>query len=344
MSRTVGAGYSLLVQSLDNQAERLSEPPDRLGGHMTTPSTQGYLRIGELARRVGLSPDVLRAWERRYGVLDPERTAGGFRLYSDADVARMVLMQQHRATGLAPAQAAARARAELDGPGTDAFAGDPIAELRAALEGFDEGAAQTAIDHLMERFAIASVVTNVIFPYLRNLGERWDAGEITVAQEHFASRVLRSRLIGLARGWDDGTGPRAVLACAPHELHDLPLVCLGLALREQGWRITLLGADAPIETVMTTADVLHQDLTVLSFMIGTAVQESLAALAELARRTPLVLAGPGIDEEVAAAVGAVYVNGDPVSVARRLTLERPIVASPKADVVRVDGTRRRRLG
>jgi len=294
---------------------------------MTTPSTAGYLRIGELARRVGLSPDVLRAWERRYGILDPERTPGGFRLYSDADVARVVHLQQHLATGLAPAQAAARARAELDAPGDGTFEGDPIAELRAALEGFDEGTADKAIDHIMERFSIESVVTNVIFPYLRDLGERWDAGEVTVAQEHFASRVLRSRLIGRARGWDDGTGPRAVLACAPHEVHDLPLVCLGLALRKQGWRITLLGADTPIDTVMMTTDVLHQDLTVLSFMIGTAVEESREALVELARRTPLVLAGPGVSEAVAAAVGAVYVNGDPISVARRLTLERPVVAS-----------------
>ena len=172
--------------------------------------------------------------------------------------------------------------------------GDPIAELRAALEGFDEGTAHKAIDHIMERFAIESVVTNVIFPYLRDLGDRWDAGEITVAQEHFASRVLRSRLIGRGRGWDDGAGPRAVLACAPHELHDLPLVCLALALREQGWRITLLGADTPIDTVMTTTDVLHQDLTVLSFMIGTAVDESRDALAELARRTAAGARGPGM--------------------------------------------------
>jgi DNA-binding transcriptional MerR regulator len=290
---------------------------------MTAPNTQGYLRIGELARRVGLSPDVLRAWERRYQILDPERSPGGFRLYSDADIARVAAMQQHLASGLAPAQAAARACAELDAPASSEFDGDPIAELRAALEGFDEGTAHRAIDHIMDRFAIESVVTNVVFPYLRELGDRWDSGEVTIAQEHFASRVLRSRLIGRGRGWDDGSGPRAVLACAPGELHDLPLVCLGLALRERGWRITLLGADTPIDTVITTADVLHQDLTVLAFMIGTTVERCRPALAKLARRTPLVLAGPGVTEEFARSVGAVYVTGDPVSVARRLTLERP---------------------
>jgi DNA-binding transcriptional MerR regulator len=301
---------------------------------MTTPSTQGYLRIGELARRVGLSPDVLRAWERRYQILDPERSPGGFRLYSDADIARVVAMQQHLAGGLAPAQAAARACAELDAPASTDFDGDPITELRAALEGFDEGTAHRAIDHIMDRFAIESVVTNVVFPYLRDLGDRWDSGEVTIAQEHFASRVLRSRLIGRGRGWDDGSGPRAVLACAPGELHDLPLVCLGLALREQGWRITLLGADTPIDTVITTADVLHQELTVLAFMIGTTVERCRPALTTLARRTPLVLAGPGVTEELARSVGAVYVTGDPVSVARRLTLERP---QPAPAVVALTG-------
>lgn len=290
---------------------------------MVTPSTHGYLRIGELARRVGVSPDVLRAWERRYEILDPQRSAGGFRLYSDADLARVELMQRHLATGLAPAQAAQRARAELEAPPPTEFNGDPIAELRAALEGFDEGTAHRAIDHILQRFALESVLTNVVFPYLRDLGERWRTREITVAQEHFASRVLRSRLVSHGRGWDDGTGPRAVLACAPQELHDLPLVCLGLALHEQGWRITLLGADTPIETVIATAEMLHPEMTVIAVTIGTSLEVERAALTKLAGCTPLVLAGPGVTEDFAGAIGAQHANSDPMSVARRLTLERP---------------------
>ncbi len=290
---------------------------------MASPSTHGYLRIGELARRVGLSPDVLRAWERRYEILEPKRSPGGFRLYSDADVARVVLIQRHLATGLAPAQAAQRACAELDAPTPTEFDGDPIAELRTALEGFDEGTAQRAIDHIMQRFALESVVTNVVFPYLRDLGERWRTGEITVAQEHFASRVLRSRLIGQGRGWDEGTGPRVLLACAPHELHDLPLVCLGLAFREQGWRVTLLGADTPIETVITTTDVLQPELAVIAVTMGSELEESHDALVALAHRTALVLAGPGVPEGFGERVGAHQTSGDPISLARRLTLALP---------------------
>jgi DNA-binding transcriptional MerR regulator len=292
---------------------------------MTTPRSQGYLRIGELARRVGLTPDVLRAWERRYDILQPERSPGGFRLYSDGDVDRVTSMQRHLAAGLAPAQAAERAQAELRGS-ADAPIGDPITELRVALEGFDEGAAHRALDHIMDRFSVESLISNIVFPYLRDVGDRWQNGEITVAQEHFASRVLRSRLVGRARGWDDGSGPRVVLACAPGELHDLPLVCLGLALREQGWRITLLGADTPVDTMIATAATLHQDMTVLAVMIGDGLEAIAPELGHLAHVTPLVLAGPGTDPGFAAAIGATYVNGDPILVARRLTDDRPIAA------------------
>jgi DNA-binding transcriptional MerR regulator len=296
---------------------------------MTTPQRQGYLRIGELARRVKLTPDVLRAWERRYGILEPERSPGGFRLYSDSDVDRVVAMQRHLAAGLAPAQAAERALAEFAGT-PDEASGDPIAELRAALEGFDEGAAHRAIDRIMERFSVESLVSNIVFPYLRDVGDRWENGELTVAQEHFASRVLRSRLIGRARGWDDGSGPRVVLACAPGEFHDLPLVCLGLALREHGWRITLLGADTPLDTMIATAGTLHQDMTVVAITIGEQIDVIAPELAVLARRTPLVLAGPGATADVAAEIGATYVNGDPVLVARRLTDQRPEIAARPA--------------
>ena len=92
----------------------------------------------------------------------------------------------------------------------------------------------------------------------------WERGEISVAQEHFASNLLRGRLLGLARGWDRGAGPRAVLACPPGERHDLGLVIFGLALRELGWRITFLGADTPPDTVVETVRRLEPEALVLA--------------------------------------------------------------------------------
>ena len=74
-------------------------------------------------------------------------------------------------------------------------------------------------------------------------------GDASIAQEHFASALLRGRLLGLARGWGTGSGPLGLLACFPGDQHDLGLLCFGLALRGQGWRITFLGPDTPLATI-----------------------------------------------------------------------------------------------
>ncbi len=280
----------------------------------------GSLRIGELSRRVDVTPDTLRAWERRYGLLKPERTPGGFRLYSDADEARVHAMKGLLDRGLAPAQAAARALAEEVTP-VAAIETDPIADLRRALEGFDESAAHEAIDRVMATLSIDSVLLHVVLPYLRDLGDRWARGEITVAQEHFACGVLRSRLLGRGRGWDTGTGPRAILACAPEEVHDLPLICLGLALRERGWRITLLGADTPIETLIGAATVLTPDLCIVSAVFPESLTSRMTEIRRLSHVVTVVLAGPGATAATARASGAQIATGDPVSVAHRLTRE-----------------------
>ena len=81
---------------------------------------------------------------------------------------------------------------------------------------------------------------------------------------HFASNVIRGRLLGIARGWGRGIGPRALLACAPGEQHELGLIAFGLALRAHGWRIEYLGADTPLETIDDVADSLEVDLVVVS--------------------------------------------------------------------------------
>jgi DNA-binding transcriptional MerR regulator len=286
-----------------------------------TPTGTGYLRIGELARRLELTPDVLRAWERRYGIFDPHRSPGGFRLYSDLDLARAERMQALIADGLAPAQAALRARQESDGTAAELYNGDPIAQMRTGLESFDESLAHRALDHLIETFTLETLLSNVVFPYLRDLGARWRGGDVTIAQEHFASRILRARLMEIGRGWDGGSGPRVVLACPPGELHDLPLVCLGLALRDRDWRITLLGADTPVSTITDTVATISAYTAVVAITIGHSIMDSAAELTALAARVPLVLTGPGVTDTFSAHVGARLIAGDPIAVANHMTAQ-----------------------
>ena len=242
---------------------------------MDTPGDRALLRIGELSRRLGVSDHVLRAWESRYGLLQPVRSAGGFRLYSEADESRVRRMQAHLADGLSAAEAA---RAALGGGRTGCGPGRPAGPHPPRRRGVScplrSGRPSTPSTSRPRRpcwtgcvsdLSLTAVLRDVVLPYLADLGERWQRGTASVAQEHFASNVIRGRLAGLARGWGSGHGPRALLACPPGELHDMALMVFGIVLNRNGWRIDYLGMNTPVEEL--DADCrrdAHPDLVVLA--------------------------------------------------------------------------------
>lgn len=280
------------------------------------------LRIGELSRRSGVAPELLRAWERRYGLLQPDRSNGGLRLYSLDDLERVRRMRRHLAAGLAAAEAAALAREADDGDPDGVPASGPEAarrELAAALERFDEPAAQAVLDRQQGATTLDALLRDLVLPLLHELGERWQRGEASVAQEHFASALLRGRLLGLARGWGGGLGPLALLACPPGEEHDLGLLAFGLALHGRGWRVAYLGSDTPPDTLTDAARTLMPALVALSTVCPERLEAVAAPLRELARRQPLALGGSGADEALVAALGARVLEGDPVSAAEQVT-------------------------
>jgi len=282
----------------------------------------GYLRIGELSRRVGVPADVIRAWERRYGLLRPARSAGGYRLYADDDERRIQRMKEHLARGISAAEAARLALADdaqLGETPSDASRLDSEADqLREALDALDEARAHAALDRLLAAFTVETVVRDVVLPYLSELGERWRRGTASIAQEHFASNVLRGRLLGLARGWGEGAGPRALLACAPGEQHDIGLIAFGLALHARGWRITFLGSDTPVPMVGEAARLLDARFVVVAATDANLLQAELDELTALSSATPLHLAGAGATAEIAARAGAVVLEGGPFGAAERV--------------------------
>jgi methanogenic corrinoid protein MtbC1 len=284
-----------------------------------------HVRIGELGRRVGLKPELLRAWERRYGVLQPTRTQGGLRLYSPADERRVRMMLARIADGVSAAEAARLVIAdegEAAGTGeTPPLEGD-VAKLSAALDAFDADTANGTFDRLLATYTLDTVLADVVIPYLCDLGERWEKGSATVAQEHFASSLLRGRLAGLTRGWESGAGPLALLACAPSEQHDLPLLVLGLALRVRGWRIAYLGQDTPGESLLDAAKQLTPALVVVSATTRSRFRAATSDLSALARRTPLAVAGHGATESLASSLGAELIAEGPVEAAEHLTRAR----------------------
>jgi DNA-binding transcriptional MerR regulator len=294
---------------------------------MTDPSP-AVLRIGELSRRLGVSDHVLRAWERRYGLLRPVRSTGGFRLYSEADLDRVRRMQAHLSEGLSAAEAA-RAAIDEDRPAPvsrdtgdlvhhDGFA-DAVEALALALDEFDEPTAHAVLDRLLSTLTVETVLRDVVLPYLHDLGERWQQETASVAQEHFATNLIRGRLASLGRGWGHGHGPRAVLACVPGELHDLALLAFGIVLNRNGWRIEYFGANTPIDDLIRRAGAEPPDLVVLAATRPERLDGLTEDLTRLARIAPLALAGAGANRAVADAVGADLLTDEPVTAAERMS-------------------------
>ena len=151
-----------------------------------------------------------------------------------------------------------------------------------ALLDFDSAEAHAAIDRVFAARTLDGALRDVVLPVLREVGEGWERGEVTVAQEHYATELLAGRLRGLAREWDDGLGPRAVLACPPGERHDIGLLCCGLALHRRGWRVTYLGPDTPVEALAGTVGTVSPALVVIGVLQPGPLHDAAPELAVLA--------------------------------------------------------------
>ena len=276
----------------------------------------GGHRIGEFARRVGVTPELLRAWEQRYGLLQPERSPGGFRLYGEEDAKRVARMRQALDAGLSAAQAARVALAPAASP--DHPVEDARARLMSAIESYDEAGAQAALDDALAAFGLELVVRDLILPTLTAIGRGWEEGRIEISQEHFASNLIRGRLLSLARLWGRGSGPLALLACAPGEQHDISLLAFGLILRSHGWRILFLGADTPLATIQETARATAPAVIVVVTFDAGLVEREKAALRRLARMATLFLSGPGSSAALPSQLRVRRLNGDLIDAAHRV--------------------------
>jgi len=204
-------------------------------------------------------------------------------------------------------------------PGTDQGLTGLAEQLRHALDELDGPAAEAVLDRLFADFTVETTLREVLVPYLGDLGDRWAKGAIGVTTEHFASNLLRARLASLARGWGQGHGPCAVLACPPGERHDLPLLAFGVVLHRNGWRIIYLGADTPLADLVHTVTEKCPDVVILAAVTPERFQESIPDLITLARTAPLRLAGAGATTSIADTVGATILAGDPITEAQRIT-------------------------
>jgi DNA-binding transcriptional MerR regulator len=288
----------------------------------------GRVRIGEMARRVNVSPEVLRAWERRYGLFSPDRTTGGFRLYTADDQRRALAMQRRIAGGVPPVEAAERTLEQLplqaDGaaPGPVSPSVDPFAQLRDNIEAFDAEGAHEALDHLSRMMSLDSLISHAVLPYVRESGAGWEADALNVAQRRFADHVLRTRMLGMTRGWEHGDAGRALLACGPGERRELVLVCVGLALHGRGWGVIYLGRAVPAPALSVAVRRIVPDTVVVSLHDEGPLAADHDIFTEIAAAHATFLCGCEGLAGAGAAIGAIELPEDPVQAARLVHRER----------------------
>jgi DNA-binding transcriptional MerR regulator len=311
----------MMVQP-DNSSETGPSRADDAAGS----ESAAHVRIGELSRRTGVRAETVRAWERRYGIVEPARSAGGFRLYSPADEARVEAMRALIAEGVSAAEAATLVKSGAGAAAPSVRSPDAEAErLRAALEAYDEEAANRALDRALSAFSLDVFTGAVVLPAVAAIGRRWAAGDVSVAQEHFATTVVRGRLLALSRGWGSGLGPLALLACPPGEQHDIGLIAFGLSLRNRGWRIVYLGQETPLDTLAEAARRLAPALVVVGVAAAEPLASAVGGLTEVAALAPVWVGGAGASEEIARRAGARVLEDRPAEAAARLARD---VTSP----------------
>jgi len=282
--------------------------------------------IGELSRRTGVSADVIRAWERRYGLLTPTRSAGNFRLYSPQDVTRLRLMRHYVRQDISPSRAAAlvaQSKARLQSnPGVPAAdAREVVTLLRGALQRFEGAEADRLLDRLVSVFTPAVVLRDVILPYLRELDEDAEGDEppAAAAQERFRTSFLESWMLARARGRTAGDARQAVLACVPGEHHALGLSAFAVALADLGWSTVYLGRDTPLTVVEQAADSVGADAIVLAATLPATLAGAADEIADLAQRHPIVLGGRATHQLSSSPLAARVLPPELLPAARHLT-------------------------
>lgn len=221
-------------------------------------------RVKTVAELTGIPRNTLLAWERRYGVPGPGRTAGGYRVYSDADVRFLQELKRLVGQGLTISEAVARVRRPPAPEVAPTAAGARVEELLEPLLRFDRARAEPVL-RWVEQLPLVDAIHEVWVPLLRRVGDGWQAGEVSVAQEHYVAAVAREVAMAWFRALGSaGSGPRVLCACAPDELHDLPLLWVAVELRRLAWRVSWLGAQVPAADLAEAVASLEPDVVCLS--------------------------------------------------------------------------------
>jgi DNA-binding transcriptional MerR regulator/methylmalonyl-CoA mutase cobalamin-binding subunit len=301
--------------------------------------------IRAVSRLTGLSLDTLRAWERRYKVVIPERTDRG-RLYSDAEIQRLMLLRDAVGRGHAIGQVAALSDAELRELGKRSaeveLAHPPLEDappaalgpLLRAIEAFDSASANEEMGRLAALMPATELVTKVALPLMRIVGERWHNGTLTIAHEHLASAILRNLFGSLLRLYKP-VAPvvKLVLATPSGEHHEFGILAAAMLAAPLGLEPVYLGANLPAEEILAAAQKSGAHLIVIGLMDQAPDALALHELRRLVSLMPssieLWIGGRAMSDQPEEVRNRITVIDDFQMLEERLTRLRHLASGPR---------------
>jgi MerR family transcriptional regulator, light-induced transcriptional regulator len=280
-----------------------------------------------VVQRTGVPATTIRAWERRYGYPKPHRDTGGQRLYSEHDIQAIRWLSDQTTRGLAISRAVDMLRGGHAGPDTVAV---PLAsrggrsfeavrvELGQALLGLDADRGELILSEAFALFSVEDVCLHVLQPLLVEVGDRWHAGELSVAEEHYVSSFVRTKLFSLLEVYQgpDRRGPLVFTACAPDEWHELGILIVSIFLARRGYVVRYLGPNLPLEGLAAVVARHHPAVVALSAQTRETARKLRGAAQALQQGAPphpgLVFGGQAFnaDARLRGLVDGTYVGPD----------------------------------
>ena len=262
--------------------------------------------IRVLSEKTGVAPTTLRAWERRYGLLKPQRTPKGHRLYNSNDVDAVnrivnllnenyTISKAINAIKLEEIQEKIETGSDPEKPNTDHW-DEFHKRFLTAIEQFDEYKLDNIYNEALSLYPIDLVSSQILRPLLTTLGLRWESRDAGIAEEHFFTSYLRNKVgARLHHIGGKNQGQRILLACMPGEFHELGSLLFGLSAMSRGYRILFLGADLPLDQIHHVVEKTEIDAVLLSAVNVTLRGQISRQLEKLAGdlNVPVMLGGTG---------------------------------------------------
>jgi MerR family transcriptional regulator, light-induced transcriptional regulator len=261
--------------------------------------------------RTGVPATTIRAWERRYGYPMPRRDTGGQRLYSERDIQGILWLSEQTGHGVAISRAVAMLRGGYAAPVSSAAASAQaprsFASVRSdilhALLALELDRAEAVLAEAFAMYSVEDVCLHIFEPLLVEVGDRWHAGELSIADEHHATGFVRARLFALLNAYQraGAAGPLVLLACAPEEWHEIGVLLVSVFLARRGVAVRYFGPNLPVEALASLVEQHHPAVVALSAQSRETARKLRAAAQLLADGSPphprLVIGGQAFNND-----------------------------------------------